>query len=350
MSNEEYTALSFGLRHHIPTKSKDVAIEVEFEQFYQGLLRNLTHIPDNELTLLKTKLRSTCEKYSKINLLYKYKKVIYNLSINKNFVILKQDKGRGIVRLDTTEYTEKCMALLNTEYFKRLTTDPTAATERKIDKVLRKIKSKFSEQEYKRLYPAGSAPARFYGTAKLHKLKNDITFDDLPIRPIMSNINTASYQLAKYLAKLLSPLSTSEYTVKSTSDFITHIKGQNVPNNFKLISFDVTSLFTNVPLDFTIDVILKRIYDENEVNTNIPKQQMRDLLLLCTKNVHFSYNGDISTQADGVAMGSPLGPVLAGIFMVELERTILPTLREHMNPWKRYVDDTIYLLHKRRIY
>ena len=209
MSNEEYTTLSFGLRHHIPTKSKDVAIEVEFEQFYQGLLRNLTHIPDNELTSLKTKLRSTCEKYSKINLLYKYKKVIYNLSINKNIAILKQDKGRGVVILDTTKYTEKCMALLNTEYFKRLTTDPTAATEPKIDKVLRKIKSKFSEQEYKRLYPAGSAPARFYVTAKLHKLKNDNTVDDLPIRPIISNINTASYQLAKYLAKLSSPLSTS---------------------------------------------------------------------------------------------------------------------------------------------
>ena len=68
---------------------------------------------------------------------------------------------------------------------------------------------------------------------------------------------------------------------------------------------------------------------------------MGDLLFLCTKNVHFSYNGDIYTQVDGVAMGSLLGPVVAGIFMVELERTILPTLREHMRPWKRYVDDTI---------
>ena len=58
MSNEEYNTLSFGLDHHIPTKSEDVAIEVEFEQFYQGLLTNLTHIPDNELTSLKTKLRS----------------------------------------------------------------------------------------------------------------------------------------------------------------------------------------------------------------------------------------------------------------------------------------------------
>ena len=107
-------------------------------------------------------------------------------------MILKQDKGRGVVILDTTKYTEKCMTLLNTERFKRLLTDPTAATERKIKNVLRKIKSKFSEQEYKRLYPTGSAPTRFYDTAQRHKLKNDSTVDDLQIRPIISNINTAS--------------------------------------------------------------------------------------------------------------------------------------------------------------
>ena len=79
------------------------------------------------------------------------KKIIDNLSKNKNIVILKQDKGRGVVILDTTKITEKCMALLNTERFKRLTKDPTAATEPKIQKVFRKIKSKFSEPEYKRL-------------------------------------------------------------------------------------------------------------------------------------------------------------------------------------------------------
>ena len=106
-----------------------------------------------------------------------------------------------------------------------------------------------------------------------------------------------------------------------------------------VIHFSVYLIY--VPLDFTIAVILKQIYDENEANTNIPKQQMRDLHLLCTKNVHFSYNGHIYTQEDGVAMGLPLGPILAGLFMVELERTILPTLREHTSPWKRYVNDTI---------
>ena len=110
LSNEEYNALSFGLDHHMPTKSKDVDIEVEFEQFCQSLLRNLTHIQDNELTLLKTKLRSTCKKYSKINVPCKYKKVTDNLSKIKNIAILKQVKGRGGVILVTTKYTEKCMA------------------------------------------------------------------------------------------------------------------------------------------------------------------------------------------------------------------------------------------------
>ena len=71
----------------------------------------------------------------------------------------------------------------------RVTTDPTVATKRKLQNVLREIKYKFSEQEYKR-YPTGSVPARFQGTAKIHKLKIDRVVNDLPIRPIISNINT----------------------------------------------------------------------------------------------------------------------------------------------------------------
>ena len=77
---------------------------------------------------------------------------------------------------------------------------------------------------------------------------------------------------------------------------------------------------------------------------------MRDLLLPCTKNVNFSYSGDTSKQTDGVAMSSSLRPLLAGIFMVELERAKFPTLREHMSPWKRYLFRSHHLPHKRRIY
>ena len=51
---------------------------------------------------------------------------------------------------------------------------------------------------------------------------------------------------------------------------------------------------------------------------------MKEMLLPCTKNVHFSYNHYIYIQRDGVAMSSPLGPVLPGVFMVNLERSLVP--------------------------
>ena len=170
--------------------------------------------------------------------------------------------------------------------------------------------------------------------------KND-NIDNLPLRPINSNIGTASYHLAKHLTKLLSPLSHLEFTVKNTKAFIQEFKNMLPPDDCKLISFDVTSLFTNVPLDHTISIILKRIYDQREPETKISRKEMKDLLLLCHKNVHFSYDNKLYSQKDGVAMGSPLGPVIVGIFMVDLEGNVIPKLSTHMTKWKRYVDDTV---------
>ena len=57
---------------------------------------------------------------------------------------------------------------------------------------------------------------------------------------------------------------------------------------------------------------------------------MKKLLTTCTKNVHFSFNNDISIQIDEVAMSSPLGPVMANIFMVELESVLVPKLNDHV--------------------
>ena len=76
-------------------------------------------------------------------------------------------------------------------------------------------------------------------------------------------------------------------------------------------------------MDSTIDIILNCIYDKKELTTNAKRKDMRDLILLCTKNVHFTFNNDIYKQTDGVALGSPLGPVLAGIIMAELENTVV---------------------------
>ena len=70
---------------------------------------------------------------------------------------------------------------------------------------------------------------------------------------------------------------------------------------------------------------------------------MKELLILCTKNVHFTFNNETYIQVDGVAMGSPLVLVLANIFMVELETSIIPKLSNKVKLWKRFVDDTYCL-------
>ena len=55
----------------------------------------------------------------------------------------------------------------------------------------------------------------------------------------------------------------------------------------------------------------------------------------------FSYNGKLYLQEDRIAMSSSIGLIIAGIFMAELERNLLPTLSQYMTSWKRYVVDTI---------
>ena len=90
--------------------------------------------------------------------------------------------------------------------FTKLRHGPTKSIENKIQQELRKLKTRLTIQEYYHLYPTGSNPSRFYGTAKLHKLLPNGTIEELPIRPILSNIDRVSYCLAKYLAQNLSPL------------------------------------------------------------------------------------------------------------------------------------------------
>ena len=131
------------------------------------------------------------------------------------------------------------------------------------------------------------------------------------------------------------------FTIYCRNKFVNIIKQQVIPSSYKLASFDVKSLFTNVPLDRIIDIIPTRIYDKHEITTNIGRKEMKDLITLFTKNVLFTFNNDMYQQRNGVAMGSPLGPAFAGIIMVELENSIVSELNSYLRFWKRYVDDTL---------
>ena len=117
LSNEQYIALSYGLDTHIPSRTNANMIYTEFEVFYQGLLKDIGNIPETELQLIKAKLRNTCEKDTKIKVPYKYRKIINELRKREAIAVLKADKGRSIVIMNSDKYHEKCFELLDTEQF-----------------------------------------------------------------------------------------------------------------------------------------------------------------------------------------------------------------------------------------
>ena len=138
------------------------------------------------------------------------------------------------------------------------------------------------------------------------------------------------------------------HTLKDSFEAVSRI--QNIPVNlfrdgYRFVSFDVKSLFTNVPLKKTINIILDRIYNKKEINTTLKKRTLKKLLLDCCTKTPFSMNGELFKQIDGVAMGSPLGPTLANIIMTTFEDEIVRQLIDSnvIKFYARYVDDTLVL-------
>ena len=100
LPSDKEKVVSFGLDEHIPSVRNRHELFTEFELFYQNLVKDIPASHDNIITKIKTKLRHTCDKYSRISVPYKYHIIMKNLRNNKELIILKQDKGRGAVLLD----------------------------------------------------------------------------------------------------------------------------------------------------------------------------------------------------------------------------------------------------------
>ena len=174
-----------------------------------------------------------------------------------------------------------------------------------------KTKNPISEETYNKLRPVGSKPGTLYGSAKVHKpLINGLP----PFRPILSAIGTPTYKLAKFLVPVLSDITQNEFTVKDSFTFVDEILTQN--SDLYMASLDVDALFTNIPLDETIDICVKKLFKTPDTLVKgISKNDFRDLLNLATKESFFTFNNKFYIQVDGVAMGSLLGPILANIFL-----------------------------------
>ena len=155
------------------------------------------------------------------------------------------------------------------------------------------------------LIQKGSRLAHLYGLPKAHKKK-------LAVRPILSATGTYNYKLAAWLDKKLKPLSVNDHTVSDIFSFADDLHGMEIDEHDILVSYDVSSLFTNVPVDETIKILAEKVFEDDwfnkEYDLNTTKTDLMELLEVSTKNQLFQSGGNLYEQVDGVAMGSPLGP------------------------------------------
>ncbi|KAL5255142.1 hypothetical protein ACHWQZ_G014547 [Mnemiopsis leidyi] len=214
--------------------------EIAFSSFYKfnNTRHDLLNIPKEEFRALK------------------------ELSKNSEIVILKPDKGSGIVILNRSDYIDKMMDIIgDTTKFKLAANQDVYAISRTIETRVRnylrvhvKNPGLISEDQYTELYPNGSHIGVMYGLPKVHKRGN-------PMRPICSAVGTATYQLGKFVAKIIQPTAVSSHgtDLNDTFQFVSQLRDLDFQESI-MASFDVQSLFTNVPLAETIDVCMDKLY------------------------------------------------------------------------------------------
>ncbi|XP_065672241.1 uncharacterized protein LOC136090061 [Hydra vulgaris] len=242
-------------------------------------------------------------------------KILKRLRNNEHIVITRPDKGNGIIVLNKIAYINSLHNIIsNKTKFKEIKEDPAIKREISLHGYLRKLyKLKCFEKDiYTKIYPIGSQPVRIYALPKMHKVSKD---SSLPtFRPIISTIGTYNYNLAKHLSHLLSPYIPKQFCTLDSFSFVEELKQNNVTNKF-IVSYDVESLFTNIPFKETINIATDLFFKDKNNSKRFSKVHFKKLLQISTSGSHFLFGGKYYDQTDGVAMGSPLAPILANIFV-----------------------------------
>ena len=282
LSDTEKFVLSNGLDFCLPPKSVNrEEVFAEFEILYAQLARHKP-ISSNELNALKAKLSDLAHAYcgtpvdlGDFSMHKEHFQAIKSLRSNEQILITKPDKGSGVVILNKSDYIQKMGYILDdkTKFFNMGSVDQhdnTAKTEQKLQKrLLDFVNQKILTRDiYDRIRPTGSQRPRMYGLPKTHK-------ENIPLRPILSMIGSSQHELAKWLSKVLAPVLKlySSNCVKDSFTFANFIQNYNVdPAKTFLCSFDISSLFTNVPLDETIGICADALYrGQHEIALHSPR-------------------------------------------------------------------------------
>lgn len=268
----------------------------------------------------------------------------YKKQMEEKLVFLSSDKSNSIVIMDKEDYKQKALEVLNDDkkYIKLCNNkDPVGKAERKVNQFVKKIyeNNGLTKGEYQQLLSKNANAGMMYFLAKSHK-------ENCPLRPVITNYQTPSENLSKYLGLVLKNIVNGEHRVKNSNQVLERIKNIVLDNNETLVSYDVKNLYPSLPLE----IIKKRIKDHwEELNkfTVWSLEQIIQALELCLDVNIFNFEGQLYKQVSGCPIGSNISPVLADIFIDYVHEEVFSKVDAKLTLY--YVDDSLVVVDKTRI-
>jgi hypothetical protein len=256
----------------------------------------------------------------KDNLTVAERRAFRSLKANASHTVLPADKGNAAVVMGTSDYNRKIATLLQNKAYSMFKKDPTESIELKTVLLLKK--SSFPEEVCQQVRLQGSRSPRLYGLPKIHK-------PGVPLSPTISTIGSPTYCLAQHLARLPSGhTGHSPHHIKYSIEFVQVLSSLQVDTHYIMVSLDIVSLFTKVPIRETMDLLGSHF-----------EEDVLGLFRHVLTTSYFTFNGQFYGQTDGVAMGSSFSPVIANFYLEEYEKAALESTPLKPRCWFRYVDD-----------
>ena len=369
VSDVELEALSLGGDFNLQLgKSSLLDIAAAFHG-YDYRYRNDGCKPD--LDRVKTELISSISKDNRKVLPRRYNDAVKSIKANRDIMVVKSDKGKETVICYRTTY----LALVNSHFGNTNTYQPVDNSDiagSDLDCMTSNLRSDLKcfvdrapDEHHKKLIKGLYPPANpRFPTARcsLKTHKSGITETFIPVRPLISNIDSPTSIMASYLGSRLTNLLgvVSDRHLKSTEDFSNFVK--NCTSNGRLLSLDVESLFTAIPKNRIMDFLRNQSngWGDNPpshaepvnpplYNFDIDSKIFCDLVELCLKYNQFQIEGCFFRQIEGLFMGSSISPPLAQLFMEYFESELYDKLiPDNIKPveMKRYVDDCFVIYDK----
>lgn len=265
------------------------------------------------------------------------KKFIKN---NPNITLIKTDKTKKYVWMHKTDFEKKMKDILDDKNtYKIIRTDPTSQLEKNLNNFNKKlIKYKFLNKSQANIYiNKFSDLPKMYPLLKMHK-------QNQPFRPIVDSTNSIFNKLStSYLNSLKHLNNNNNYDIKNSFELKEKLDKIEINSNHTISSYDVVSLFTNIPLSLTYKLINDN-WDKIKAHTEIQSKSIYlEGLKLILNNTYFTFNNQIYRQISGLPMGGKLSTILSGLTLNHILDTALSNTKIKPALLTKYIDDLLII-------